>query len=855
MKRRILKCIALMLALILAIPILPAGNVYTASAAAKPVLSSTKKTVIGINANFSLNVKNVAGSNVKKTVWYSKNENVVSVEATKDPLTGKVTTVGKGTADARCKVTYKNGKSIFLSCRVTVKIPATAVGISNRKDTENGRQIIAVGETYDFNRSITPKNASDKTYWVIDEKGKQYATVDKNGIVKGVKPGFVTMKAVAAMTPQGAAASVINDAINIEIVDKTMNVLKVNLVDSTKLAITFDRAVNSSTVIGTGDKLLDSVVIASKIDSKGVSATPLGNLKGSLSSDGKTLTITATNAFNGTYGLLLSSSIKSTDNIALKTYNENLELYDNSKPYFVNSTVDDTGLIAYLNFSEPMNFNNLQVTSARLISSGTAVDSITLAMLNTRANYTKSEDNKSLIIDLSTMPVNDRNKKFQISISGVTDLSGNSPASVPIVAYLQTDTSSKSQARLINLERTGYNTLTATFSRAISYGGYVTLSNGDFIFGNVDATDPKKVNYTLSDASAVLNGRQEVSISGWDSYNVNPNDDTASKVTKRTVNFTLDNTLPVLTNSLLEVFTENGIDSYVLTLTYNKNITLVSGTGSLSAKIVTTDNDIIPGRILYYTGISKDAKVTLILDKTQLTESGVYTITIPEDFVRDTYGNKNAARIISVQKTASVASNLSAPRAIVQDSDNPSVINVYFDRKLDMASAQNVNNYSITGTGTTVISAELTENSPTGATVKLTLNPGCLTASTLYPITISGIRGYQDSYSEMEKYQQLISLKENKAPQITGIKYIYPLVIEVSFDEVITGTASFQVIQGSSDLYSLASISGNKIIINLKTTPTLNSNMLLSPNLNNVITDLCGNKVEMQASNVYAKIN
>ncbi len=853
MKKRILKGVALVLAIILALPIINTSAWQTASAAAKPVLSSTKKTIVGTEATFTLNALNVSRKNVKKTVWYSKNEDVITVEATKDLLAGKVTTVGKGIADARCKITYKNGKSIFLSCRVTVKIPATAVSISNKKIAENGRHVIAVGEIYDFARSITPKNASDKTYWAIEslESGKQVATVNKQGIVTGLQPGLCRLKAVAAMTPNGVTSSIVNDSLTIEIVGKTVNVVKVNLIESNKLEIQFDKPINSSTIIGTGNKLLESIVIASMIDSKGVSATALGNLTGSLSTDGKTLTITAANSFNGTYGLRLSSSIKSTDNTALKAYNENLDFYDNSKPYFVNSTVDDTGLIAYINFSEPMNFSNLHITDARLESySSTAAQATTIAMLNTKANYVKTADNKSLSIDLRTMPEVDRNKRFQISISGITDLSGNSPASLPVIAYLSTDTSQRAQAALINIERTGYNTLTATFSRAIQYSGYITLSNGAYINGVVDSTDPKKVNYTIPDSSAILSGTQEVSITGWNSYNVSYNDTTASTIHKRSVNFTLDNTLPVLTNSLLEVVNQNGVDSYILTLTYNKNVTLVNSNASLSAKIVKPDNTIYSDRILNYSGYSKDDKVTLILQSSQLTEEGVYTLSIPATFVRDTYGNANTATTVSVQKVVSVASKLSSPLSVQQDANDPNIINVYFDKKLDLVSAQTVSNYSLIGTGGTIASAEVTENTPTSAIVKLRLNPGCLPATTAYPFTISGIKGYQDSYSAMEKYSQTLYLKENAAPRISSVRFNSPYTIVITFDEVITGTPSFQVIQGSSDLYSSAIINGSILSVHLKSTPATNTTMTLVPNNNNKITDLSGNEIKMSTMSV-----
>lgn len=839
---------ALILAIILALPM---GTVNTASAAAKPALSSSKKTIVGTKATITLNAVNVPKKNVKKTVWYSKNENVITVKGTKDMLAGKVTSVGKGTTYARCKVTYKNGKSIFLSCKVTVKIPATAVAISNRKDTENGRQVIAVGESYDFARSITPKNSSDKTYWVIDEKGKQFASVDKKGIVTGLAPGFCTLKAVAAANPQGVSTSIVNDSITIEIVGKTVNVVSVSLVESNKINIVFDRAINSSTILGTNNKLLESIVIASMIDSKGVTATGLGNLTGSLSSDGKTLTITAANSFNGTYGIRLSSSIKSTDNIALKAYNENLEFYDNSKPYVVSSTVDDTGLIAYINFSEPMNFSNLFITDAKLEStSTTSAQAITISMLNTTANYLKSADNKSLSIDLRTMPEVDRNKRFRVSISGITDLSGNSPASLPVIASVFTDTSQKPQASLINIERTGYTTLTATFSRAIQYGGYITLSNGVYISGVVDSTDNKKVNYTIPDTSAILTGVQEVTISGWNSYNVSYTDTTASTLHKRNVNFTLDNTLPVLNGSLLESVSQNGVESYILTLTYNKNVTLVNTASSLSAKIVKPDNTITSGNLLNYTGYSKDNKVTLVLQSSQLAEQGVYTIEIPATFVRDTYGNPNTATTISVQKVVTAASKLSAPRTIQQDANDPNIIYVYFDKKLDLASAQTVSNYSLTGTGSTISGAEVTENTPTSSIVKLTLYPGCLPATTFYPITISGLKGYQDSYSTMETYTQLLSLKENAAPKITSVKYVSPSTIVITFDEVITGTPSFQVIQNSGDLYSSSTINGSILTIYLKSSPSTNVAMSLSPNNNNKITDLSGNEIKMSLMNI-----
>ena len=842
MKKHILKGIALLLAIILVVPVLPVGSgsmIVSAKAKHNPTISMTKKTIVGVGAIFTLNLDHV-GANVKRMTWYTQNEKVATVEKTSDPLTGAVTTVGKGITNIRCKITYKDGTIVRPSCNVTVKIKATGIEINNAKDDVNNRQVIAVGGKYNFNRTLTPSNANDKTYWVIEEKGKEYATVNSSGIVTGIKPGVVRLTAVASLTAGGVKTSTIINAINIEIVDKTANVLSAVLSDATKLIVTFDSAINPSTIFDSNHKLLTSVIVVALLDIKGNTANALGNITGVLSTDGKALTITSTNAFNGTYGIRLSSDIKTTDNIALNEFNENLILNDTAKPQYINWTVNDTGLVVSLNFSEAMDFSELRVTDAKLVGSGQAALTTTINLLNTKANYISSADNKSLIIDLTTMSIADQNKMFSLNLSGIKDMSGNYPASIPILVYVKTDTTPKAQAQLISLLRTGYNTLTATFTRAIKTTGTVTLS-GEYLQGIVDPNDTTKVNYTFSNTTALLSGTQEVIIQNWSSYNVSPTDTSSNNPIRRNVNFTTDKTIPILIKSVLAIESENGIDTPVLTLTYNKNISLISNIGSFSTSLVTINNDIYSNRILNYTAITEENQVRIILNNNQTSDNGTYTIAIPNGFVKDAYSNMSMAISINVVKNASVASALPAPKDILQSTENPSIINVFFDKKLDETTAEKVANYTITAIGTTIISAELTDNSVNGATVKLTLLQGSITATTLYPITITGITGYQNSYSPMEKYQKTILLNENKVPSLVTAKYSYPSTILLTFDEAIKATASFQVLQGIVDLASTSVVYGNTISISLKSIPTLNSVLYVLPTQYNSITDMNGN--------------
>ncbi len=839
MKQGLRRCFVALLVVVLSLPVFPAG-ILVSAATKKPSLSMSSMNLVGVGATSSIKLNNVDMSKVKRLTWYTQNEDVAIVEpASSDNLTGKITAVGKGTTNIRIKITYKDGKVERPSCKVKILIPATAIEINNAKDTEenNNRHIIIVGETYDFNRSLTPKNANDKTYWFIDNE--EYATVNSSGVVTGKKPGFIRLEARASLTKAGAATSTVNDIINIEIVEKSAGVKEVVLVDTNTLKITFTSAINPSTVLTTDKKLQDTIVITPKIDDKGVNASPLGALTGSLSTDGKVLTITSTNVFNGLYGIHLSSNIKSTDGLALTNYYENLTLYDTIRPTFKDYTVDETGLKVSINFSEPMDFTSMALTGAKVVSAGQTALPATISIIGEKANYVVSKDKKSLTIDLSNVSSYDHNKLFTINLSGLKDLAGNFSNPYPLTVYFMADTTPKAQARLMTVVRSGYNTLTATFTRPIKSPGMIYLSNGEWINGIVDTTDNTKVNYTISTAAALLTGVQKVSVGYWDSYNVALTDTSASTLTERVVDFTVNRSVPVLIKSELTLVSENGVDNHVLTLTYDKKVVVTSATGSFATKIVTVNNDIYSNRLLGYTAVAKDNVVTLILTKEQFTDSGLYTVTIPNGFVRDDYMNLNNAQTIQFRKDAAVSSALPAPKEVKQAADNPNVVYVVFGNKLDEATSQNPSNYIILGT--TVVSAELVDNAATGATVKLTLAPNSIPTTTIYPIYINNITGYHNTYTKMEPYQNIIPLNENKAAQVTNVVYNYPNTITMTFDEAIIGTANFQVLQGSADLATSSIITGNTVIITLNNVPTKNVVMNIVPTQFNTIKDSSGN--------------
>ncbi len=841
MKKRIQKWMALLLTVLLITSVFP-GSGITSMAATVPSLSLASKTLAGIGTAFTLSIKNLDKSKVKSTTWYTTNKSIVTVNA----KTGYVTAVGKGTAYIKNKIVYKDGTILRPYCKVTVKIPAASIKITNTLPEGMNNFVMTVGESIDFNSVVTPSNATDLITYTVDNTA--FATVDSKGIVQALKPGIVRLTATASQTKAGASTSSVRDAVNIQIMAKSAGVKSALLTDTTTLTITFDEAMNGSTMFGSSGELLDSVSIKALANTDGIAADKLGYLKGALSADGKVLTITSENAFNGNYVLHLSNSVLTANGTALTEYYKNLALVDKTPPFFKAYKVDDTGMIATVEFSEAMDFTNMAVSKVSLVKAGQTADASTLSLLKTKTNYVKSEDSKSLVIDLTSITSADENKTFAVVFSGLKDKAGNYPANSIITAYVTTDTTPKSQARLMSLTRTGYNTLTASFSRSIKTPGEIILSNGKMLDGEVSKTDKTKVNYILDATSAKLTGSQKVSIGYWDSYNVKTTDTTANNLTDRMVNFTVSITGPQLRSYKLTKEEKNGTVNYLLALTYDKSVVLESDAGKFASKLVTVNNDIFSQKTLDFTATAKDSTVTVVLNKAQFDENGTYTITVPDGFVKDNFNNDSKKTEVIVNRTGTTGTGLPAPEKIEQSASDYNIITVFFDNKLDKATAENRGNYSILGVS--VAKAELIENNVNGAAVQLTLNPGAVSVTATYAVVIKGIKGYGDSFTAMEQYETAVYLNENKVPVITKIAFTQPTTVVITFDEEILGTPDFSVTQNGRDLAGSSVIEGNTIYIFLAEQPVNRVTMSVASTISNALTDLSGNKVVVTPRNI-----
>lgn len=839
MKMSLGKKIVLLIAVLLIIPIYINQNTAVANAAT-PAFTNKSVVINGVGKTYQLKIKNtVKGSTYK---WSSSDRNIATITSK-----GLVTAMNKGTTTLKCKITYSSKKTQTISCTVTVKIPVVkvpAVGIKiNNAVKVGGSHKLLVGESFKFTCLMTPSNTTDMVYWSVGEDSKDCIKVDTLGNVTGLKAGKAILTARAASSE--STKSVVTDVVIIDVVNPSSSVLSADIVSSNVIKVVFDSPIDSSTVIGTNNKLLDNISVSLKKNTKDVLASDPGTLTAALSSDLKTLTITSSNMFSGNYGINISSAVKTTGGLSIVEFNKTITYVDTVGPAISSVDLDDSGMIDVIKFTEPINITNIKASNAALVPSGTVTtfDASTLDIINNKLNYVLSSDKQSLTINLSKIAVSDYGKTFSAILSGITDLAGNAPASFTLPIYLHTDNTPKAQAQPLYITRSSYTTLTATFNRAIQTPG-IAIVNGTSIVGVVDINDNKKVNYTLDASSVSLRGNQIIAIGYWNGYNVISTDTTAQQQKTFTVDFTVDTTIPVLMS-----FDYDG-STAILTLTYNKAVNLKSASSIFSTTLKTVTDDIVSGTNINYTKIASTDDKVIKLQLSNITLLGSYIINLEEGFVIDNFNNKSPAKSITISNSNGTSAGLPGPYAVYQSTTNLSQITLEFANKLDVTSAQDISNYKIAGV--TIISAVVTKNtSDNGATVILTVADGTIDVSLERPITINGVKGYNGSYSAISSFTKTVMLNENKKPILISTTFDTTTRnrICLTFSEELKGTMTVTVTQvGTSITYTgTITVSGSKVYITLDGAPTngvyLNINVV-----SNTLTDLSGNATNMSTS-------
>ncbi len=802
MKRVIAKLLAFILVFAAAVPVTTSFANTSVVSAASVALTETKKTVV-MGSTYTLALKD--DTLVTKKSYKSSNVKIVTVNGK-----GVVTPVKVGTAKVACTVTLKSGQTVKLICNITVKnrIPATKLTLNAVYDKINAHKIEA-GKQFDFNAKLTPTSSNDTVFFTIADS--DIATVDENGVVTAIKEGVTVLEARAGVNKTEASKSTNKVVARTYILvtakaaatptptptpTATPKATGVSLISSKEIQIQFNTTIEKSSVINSNNELVPGAVAIVP----GTGASAIGTLTASLTEDKKALNLVASGEFSGTYVVSVFSKVMATDGQLVAANAFQSDFKDTVGPAYVSTEVDETGYVSKIKFNEALDISGLTILQVNGSSNATVK-----AFLSNPSNYTLSADKKSLTISLGSL--NEKALNVMVSMVGIKDIKGNASSSYQLNVLVQTDATPKPLANIVEVKRESKTLLVASFDRAIQFGGYAII-DGNYITGVIDNTDNKKVKYTLTNTA--ITGPKNVTFSGWINYNVSS---TTGNSQTRAVDFTLDTTAPKIVGYEFTTETENGISTQLLTLSYDKKISLVNGSGTLSALVNSSSGNVYTKSITY-TAVANGQKITLTFAG-QNFDSGYYNITLPVGMVVDSLENLSASQVISVAKQAGSSAVLPQPVSVLQDLTNPSKIKVTFANKLDQSSAQNVANYLVNNT-ITPVSATIIEQSESNAVIELTFASGAFGASGTYTIKVSGIKGYNDSYGAMKEYNTILSLVDNSGPVVVSCKLTSPTFVQLTLSKNVTGTGDFQIYAGGSLVNATSTyVAGNVIYITL----------------------------------------
>lgn len=818
MKKITTRILAFILVFAMAFPIATALTPETTASAAAIALTATKKTVV-LGNTYTVTLKD--SSNVSKKSFKSSNTKIATVNGK-----GVVTPVAQGTAIIKCTATLKTGVTVSATCKITVKkrVPARELSFKNLVHDKINAHIIEVGDSYDFNVKLTPTDSTDTSYFTIADS--DIASVSASGIVSAKKEGITVLEARAGLNATEAKNSTAIAKTYIYVVPKTIvtppptptptpvvkpEATKVNMVGSQELQVKFNTQIAKSSVIDGNNKLIEGAITITP----GNGANSYGILTARLSEDKTTVSISSTGEFNGTYVVTVFNKVMSMDGQLVEPASFQIDFKDLVGPSYVNSEITDSGYICKINFSEAIDISNLQIISVAGTNNQTVKSRLTTA-----SNYILSTDKKSLTIDLSSC--GEKVINVMVGMIGIKDVKGNVSSPYTLNAIVECDGTEKPVANVIDVVRESKTTLVATFDQPIQFGGYAIV-DGSYLTGVVDSNNPKLVRYTLTNTSLV--GTKTVVFSNYRNFNM-VNSSTNNQT--RAVDFTLDTTAPSITGYEIKSEILNQVTVPSLELTFDKNISVINVSGTISALVNSINGDIYT-KSLGYTAVAKDKKLILTFNGQNL-ESGFYTFTIPGGLVMDALENLSAPAKISISNQIGSNNALPQPISIIQDGTIPSKVIVTFSNKLDTASAQLVTNYKINGS-IIPTSASIVEQSNSNAVVELIFNSGAFTTNGIYTITVSGIKGYNGTYGEMNVYNTVLTLINNNSPEVISCKLTHSGLIQLTLSKQVTGTGKFQVYTsgGFVDASSVFT-SGNIIYITLPTTTTSETYLKLVTN-------------------------
>jgi len=407
--------------------------------------------------------------------------------------------------------------------------------------------------------------------------------------------------------------------------DATTNdhiVTEVKAINAKQLEVKFGTAVSKTTVVDASNVVRNMMLTTVT----GATANP-GQLTGSLSADGKTLTITANGVFNGEYMFKSTDAIKSVTGEKIEEYTMTVKAHDTIAPKLVSGSA--TAKIATQSFSlyfdEPVN-----ATGASAY-----VNNATATVSNNPTNPNRLDVTVSTAVPVGTTA--------SIKLTNVKDYNNNSTSPNPVETFV-TITTDTVAPTVTNVLVTGENRIELTYDKDMnisSFTGKARIVHSNGTVTNLTASAGKNAK-TVVLSGTVLSYNDKYNATLFVDADVKDTGGNSSALYSTNLTLNQDMIAPVLTavewkdGKIVASFTEN------IALGNNNVITAVDQNSGVSTSIyLNYSNAVIANNTLTIHHALPNGTYQLRLPANTVVDKS--TIPNPNQFATQTFSVQNYA--------------------------------------------------------------------------------------------------------------------------------------------------------------------------------------------------------------------
>lgn len=590
----------------------------------------------------------------------------------------------------------------------------------------------------------------------------------------------------------------------------TPEVKSVSTINATQVEVKFNKAVDPASLFTNGK---DGAFKANTVSLTSLDSIAPGTLTGTLSEDGKTLTVTAVNPLSKRYDVVVDNVTTKEGKAFPKYAKMSTFEADVTAPSVVSATKVSANSVKVI-FSEPI--KSLGTVSFKL-ADGTAV-----AGSGNGVTYTFVQGAKEVTFNLgSDIAVN---KEVIATFIGAQDQAGNLISPNPATVSLVKGDKDGVAPTVSSIAQTGAKTFAIKFSEQLFAKPVVKIGGTPVTTSDVvqDTTDPTVYNVT---SASVLDGATTIAVESFTdlSGEVGTN---LSKV----VTFAKETAAPKMVSSAVVADATNKKE--YLEITFDKDVvlgtpaTVDATSGSFVKDYVTTtiaNGDINPLAVAYKTATNK--KVIRVELDTFLGGKDVkganYNLNLAFAGVTSAANvTADTAQVTFTRGEDGIAANtdIVGVTSVAQDALNNNKVLVTFDKAVDGESATNPSNYNIDGAIVESVTLNAVSGSTQVATLNLKANSNGFTGTR--NINISNVKALGSTKTMNPYFTNTVSLKENVAPVVTSAKLTATNQITLTFSEAVTDSTAkdFEVLiggksQGSVEEVSAGSGSANTTVV------------------------------------------